>query len=141
MAEAFGVAASALSVVSLTLELLKIVKSARRSVKLMQDILTNTSELEVKLSIIENLLSEVGALCTDANRDCGVSMCLERSHSRLKVLNDIIQDIKETTKLRRREKVKKAFRIISYDQKLSDASGLLKETIDCLSLGLLVLQL
>lgn len=140
MAEAFGIAAGALSVFSLTLELLNFAKSAHRSVKLMRNILTNTPELEVKLSTIENLLTEIGTLCTDARSDCGVYICLERSRSHLKVLNDIIEDIR-ATKLTGREKVKKVFRVISYDRRLSDASGLLRETIDCLALGLLVLQL
>ncbi|KAH8693886.1 hypothetical protein BGW36DRAFT_212349 [Talaromyces proteolyticus] len=140
MAEAFGIAAGAFGVFSLTLELLKIVKSAHRSVKLMKSVLATTSEVEIGLSTIEKLLTEIGALSTDATSDCGVFMCLERCRPRLQMLKDILQDIRET-KSTNREKVKKAFRIISYEQRLSEASGLLRETIDCLSLGLLVLQL
>ncbi|EED15444.1 conserved hypothetical protein [Talaromyces stipitatus ATCC 10500] len=94
----------------------------------------------VKLSIMENLLTEIGYLCTDATNDCGVSMCLERARPPLKMLDDIIQDIR-AAKLTHREKVKNVFKALSYDWKLSDASDLLRGNIDRLSLGLLVLQL
>jgi hypothetical protein len=140
MAESFGIAAGAFGVFSLTLELLKIVKSAHRSVKLMQNIRATTSEVEIGLATIEKLLTEIGALYTDATSDCSVFMCLERCRPRLQMLKDILQDMRET-KSTNREKVKKAFRVITYNHKLSEASGLLREAIDCLSLGLLVHQL
>jgi hypothetical protein len=140
MAEAFGVATGAFTVFSLTLELLKIVKSAHRSVKLMQSVLEITSELKIGLSTTENLLIEIRVLSTSAENDCGVSMCLGRCHPRLQKLKDILQDItgKSSTN---RGKIQKALRMMAYSKKLSEASDLLKETIDSLSLGLLVLQL
>jgi hypothetical protein len=76
MAEAFGVATGAFTVFSLTLELLKIVKSAHQSVKLMQSVSEITSEIKIGLSTTENLLIEIRALSTNTENDCGVSMCL-----------------------------------------------------------------
>lgn len=140
MAEAFGVATGAFTVFSLTLELLKIVKSAHRSVKLMQNVLEITSDVKIGLTTTEKLLTEIGALSADAENDCGVSMCLERCRPRLHMLKEILQDI-TGTKSTNLEKVTRALRMMAYDKKLSEASGLLKETIDCLSLGLLVFQL
>jgi hypothetical protein len=140
MAEAFGVVTGAFTVFSLTLELLKIVKSAHRSVKLTQNVLEITSEVKIGLLTTEKLLTEIGALSADAANDCGVSMCLERCRPRLQMLKEILQDITET-KSTNLGKVTRALRMVAYDKRLYEASRLLKETIDCLSLGLLVFQL
>ncbi|KAF3397490.1 hypothetical protein DPV78_007962 [Talaromyces pinophilus] len=140
MAEAFGVATGAFAVFTLTLDLLKIVKSAHRSMKLTQNVLEITSEVKTGLSITEKLLNEIEALSANAANDCGVSMCLERCRPRLQVLKEILQDITEMNSTNRK-KVKRALRMMVYDKRLSEASGILKEAIDCLSLGLLVFQL
>lgn len=140
MAEAFGVATGAFAVFTLTLELLKIVKSVHRSMKLTQNVLKITSEVKIGLSITEKLLNEIEALSADAANDCGVSMCLERCRPRLKVLKEILQDITDTNSTNRK-KVKRALRMIALDKRLSEASEILKETVDSLSLGLLVFQL
>jgi hypothetical protein len=56
------------------------------------------------------------------------------------MLKDMLQEITGTNSTNR-GKIQKALRMMAYSKKLSEASGLLKEAIDCLSLGLLVLQL
>lgn len=140
MAEAFGVATGAISIVSLALELSKVVKSTYRSVKLMQDVFANTAEIEIAFSTVEQLLNEIGRLSQSAANDCGVVVCLEQCRPRLQALKNIVQDIRESDSTNK-GKIKKAFRALSYDHKISEASRLLNETVASLSLGLSVLQL
>ncbi|KAL4893160.1 hypothetical protein BDV59DRAFT_178540 [Aspergillus ambiguus] len=141
MAEVFGIVAGAFGACSLALELLEVTNSAQRYWRRIRDLPSVSTEISDSLGNIERLLTAIGKLAIQEPRDRDVIACLERSKPSLERVKDIIQNVEARKPNGRSRKVKDAFKRAALEEQLSAARASLRETINDLSLALLVSQL
>ncbi|KOC14659.1 Ankyrin repeat protein [Aspergillus flavus AF70] len=141
MAEVFGVVAGAFGACSLALELLEVTISAQRYWRRIRDLSSTSAEISDSLGSVERLLAAIGKLATQEPRDHDVIACLERTRASLERIKDIILNIEASRTSTGSRKVKGMFKRPSLGEQLSAARACLRETINDLSLALLVSQL
>ncbi|KAB8276238.1 hypothetical protein BDV30DRAFT_236070 [Aspergillus minisclerotigenes] len=141
MAEVFGVVAGAFGACSLALELLEVTISAQRYWRRIRDLSSTSAEISDSLGSVERLLAAIGKLATQEPRDHDVIACLERTRASLERIKDIILNIEANRPSAGSRKVKGIFKRCSLGEQLSAARACLRETINDLSLALLVSQL
>ncbi|KAE8327080.1 ankyrin repeat-containing domain protein [Aspergillus sergii] len=141
MAEVFGVVAGAFGACSLALELLEVTISAQRYWRRIRDLSSTSAEISDSLGSVERLLAAIGKLATQELRDHDVIACLERTRASLERIKGIILNIEASRPSTGSRKVKGMFKRSSLGEQLSAARACLRETINDLSLALLVSQL
>jgi hypothetical protein len=141
MAEIFGIVAGAFGACSLALELLEVTKSAQRYWRRIHDLPFISSEISDSLGNIERLLTVIRTLAIQEPRDHDVIACLERCRPSLERVKDIIQNVEASGTSRRLRNIKHALKRTALEEQLSVARASLRETINDLSLALLVSQL
>jgi hypothetical protein len=141
MAEVFGIVAGAFGACSLALELLEVTKSAQRYWRRIHDLPSISTEISDSLGNIERLLTAISKLAFKQPRDHDLIACLERSRPSLERVKDIIQNVEASGANGRLRKFKDTFKRTALEGQLSAARESLRDTINDLSLALLVSQL
>lgn len=141
MAEVFGIVAGAFGACSLALELLEVTKSAQRYWRCIHDLPFISTEISDSLGNIEGLLTAIRQLAIQEPRDHDIMACLERSRPSLEKVKDIIQNVEASGANGRLRRIKDTFKRTALKEQLSVARASLRETINDLSLALLVSQL
>jgi hypothetical protein len=141
MAEVFGIVAGAFGACSLALELLEVTKSAQRYWRRIHDLPSISTEISNSLRNIERLLTANRILAIQEPRDNDVIACLERCRPSLERVKNIVQDIEARRANKRLRNLKNPFKSVALEEQLSVARASLRETVNDLSLALLVSQL
>lgn len=140
MAAVFGIVTGAFGACSLAIELLEVINSIRHRWKRFHDIPSISREFSSSLQNIERLLMLVRTLATQESEGHYVFACLERCKLLLERVRKVTEEIEANTAAKKLWKIRGAIRNLALEEFLSVTRVSLRETIDDLSLALLVLQ-
>lgn len=140
MAEAFGVAAGVVGVLSLAAQLVGTTKSIYNSWSLLHDVPLDLQHVKTSLIDVQQLLEEIIEIARREDEHLSSLSCLEHCRTRMDDVVMIVKDMKILETKNRLGKLKQSLQIKIYSEKIMRMQSTLKETIQYLTLAILIIQ-
>ncbi|KFZ06005.1 hypothetical protein V501_07816 [Pseudogymnoascus sp. VKM F-4519 (FW-2642)] len=140
MAEAFGVAAGVVGVLSLAVQLVGTTKSIYNSWNLLHDVPLDLQHVKTSLIDVQQLLEEIIEIARREDEHLPPLSCLEHCGARMDDIVKIVKDMKILETKNRLGQLKQSLKINIYSEKILRMRSTLKETIQYLTLALLIIQ-
>jgi hypothetical protein len=140
MAEAFGVAAGVVGVLSLAVQLVGTTKSIYNSWNLLHDVPLDLQHVKTSLTDVQQLLEEIIEIARRKDEHLPSLSCLEHCKARMDDIVKIVKDMKILETKNRLGQLKQSLKINIYSEKIMRMRSSLKETIQYLTLTLLIIQ-